>query len=228
MVDTSYNADYAPYARTSEQQAPVPQTTHNLPATIAGSGSATSSLIVTEGYTLISAGIKTTQAGTMSIQRYLDAGGTITQGATVSVPLIANTFANLDVMDGKPFASFTVTVTNSSGSTSTISNFALLVQASPAQATSSTTDGSTTITTGGTAQTLFGGVIPLNGYAICNPDATNDLWVSDSQTAAANGLGTIRVVANGGYYATEPGQKPIGTVSIVGATTGQKITARRW
>ena len=88
--------------------------------------------------------------------------------------------------------------------------------------------GDTTITTGGTAQNLFGGATPTDGFAVYNPDPTNDLWVSDSATAAANGLGSIRVAANGGGYETPPGYNPIGAVSIVGAVTGQKITARAW
>lgn len=87
--------------------------------------------------------------------------------------------------------------------------------------------GDTTITTGGTAQLLFAAA-PTNGFAVYNPDAANDLWVSDSATAVANGKGSIRVPANGGGYETPAGYKPIGPVSIVGATTAQKITARRW
>ena len=89
-------------------------------------------------------------------------------------------------------------------------------------------DGSTTISAGGTAQNLFSGTTPTNGFEVCNPDATNDLWVSDSTTAAANGTGSYRVAANGGTYTTPVGYKPIQAVSIVGAVTGQKITARRW
>jgi hypothetical protein len=71
-------------------------------------------------------------------------------------------------------------------------------------------------------------VVPTNGFSICNPDATNDLWISDSSTASPNGQGSIRIAANGGYYASEAGQKPIQAVSVYGAITGQKITARRW
>ena len=88
--------------------------------------------------------------------------------------------------------------------------------------------GDTTITAGGTAQNLFLGVKPPNGFAVYNPDPTEDLWVSDSATAAANATGSIRVVANGGGYETPPGYHPAGPVSIVGATTGHKITARFW
>lgn len=84
------------------------------------------------------------------------------------------------------------------------------------------------IGTGGAAQVLFSNQIPTNGWAIYNPDAANDLWVSDSTTAAANGQGSIRVAANGGGYETPPGYKPNHTVSIIGAVTGQKITARQW
>ena len=237
MADTSYNPDFAPFARTALAQAPVPASVHNLPSSIPATSSVLSSLIVTEGFLVIAAGIKTSQNGTMTIQRYLDAGGTVPQGALLSVALTANTAANLNALDGLPFASFQLTVTNSSGSVSTISNFALLLQANSFGSSGSssltltgntTNDGSTTITTGGTAQNLFGGVTPTDGYSVCNPDPTNDLWVSDSTTAAANGQGSLRVAANGGYYATENGQKPIGAVSVFGAVTAQKITARRW
>lgn len=239
MADTSYNPGYAPYPAWSVRQAPVPAAVHNIPASIAGSGSAQSSLIVTEGFSLISAGVTASQNGIMSIQRYLDAGGTVAQGAAVQVALVAATAANLDVLDGKPFASFKLTITNSSGSTSNLTNFALLLQASAASLPDTGTsvsvaigaagaDGSTTVATGGTAQNLFSGATPSNGFSIYNPDPTNDLWVSDSATAAANGQGSVRVFANGGGYETPPGYKPLGAVSIVGAVTGQKITARRW
>jgi hypothetical protein len=237
MVDTSYRPDYAPFANSGFRQTSIPATAHNLPATVGASSSATSSLIVTEGYGLISVGLTSSQNGTLSVQRYLDAGGTVVQGASQQVALTANAAANLDVTDGKPFAAFKVTVTNSGGSTATLSNLAILVQISGGGTSSggsggsggsTGSDGSTTVTTGGTAQNLFGGVTPTNGFSVYNPDAVNDLWLSDSTTAAANGQGSIRIVANGGGYETPPGYKPFAAVSIVGAVTGQKITARRW
>jgi hypothetical protein len=89
-------------------------------------------------------------------------------------------------------------------------------------------DGSTTITTGGTAQNLFSGNTPANGWAVYNPDASEALWVSDSTTAAANAVGSIYIPALGGYETPHRGYRPLGPVSIVGATTGHKITARRW
>jgi hypothetical protein len=89
-------------------------------------------------------------------------------------------------------------------------------------------DCSTTIVSGGTAQLLCGGAVPQNGFAIYNPDSTGDLWVSDSTTASINGTGSIRVIANGGGYETPFLYRPLGPISIIGGTTGQKITARRW
>ena len=92
----------------------------------------------------------------------------------------------------------------------------------------SMTDGSGNITTGGTAQQLFGGVVPAHGYAVYNPSPSVDLWVSHSTTAAPNGAGSIRVSANGGAYETPPGVAPGHAVSIYGATTGQPFTADTW
>jgi hypothetical protein len=89
-------------------------------------------------------------------------------------------------------------------------------------------DGSGTITLGGTAQTLFAGIVPVDGFGVYNPDAANDLWVSDSATAVANGAGSIRLQSNGGWFETPPNYKPIGVISLVGAVTGQNFTARRW
>ena len=40
MTDTSYNPNFAPYPAWSVRQAPVPATVHNMPSSIAGSGSA--------------------------------------------------------------------------------------------------------------------------------------------------------------------------------------------
>lgn len=81
-----------------------------------------------------------------------------------------------------------------------------------------------TITTGGTAQSLL---LAINGYAVYNPDATNELWISDTTTAALNGLGSIKITAGGGYESPF-GYKPVSAVSVFGAVTGQKITAKSW
>jgi hypothetical protein len=91
----------------------------------------------------------------------------------------------------------------------------------------SATDGSTTITAGGAPQNLFGGVIPANGWFVANPDTAEDLWVSDTTTAAPNGVGSIKVLA-GTLFTPPIGRETAGAVSVYGLTTGHKITASRW
>ena len=88
--------------------------------------------------------------------------------------------------------------------------------------------GDATIATGGTAQSLFGGATPANGFSVGNPNPADDCWVSDSATAAVNGKGSYRVVANGGEYTTPPAYKPVGAVSVICPTTNDVLTARRW
>jgi hypothetical protein len=87
-------------------------------------------------------------------------------------------------------------------------------------------DGSGTVATGGSAQTLFGGAAPVNGFLVQN-NSSAALWVCDTGVAA-NGGASIQLAANGGLFATPPGYKPAGAVSLYGATTGQIFTARRW
>ena len=87
--------------------------------------------------------------------------------------------------------------------------------------------GDAAVTAGGTAQMLFSGATPPNGWKVANPDVAEELWVSDSTTAAPNGQGSTCLPA-GGILTTEPGEKPVGPVSVYGATTGHPITARSW
>lgn len=78
-----------------------------------------------------------------------------------------------------------------------------------------------------TALTLFGGVAPVNGWKVANAHPTEDLWVADNGNAAAVASG-YRVFAGGGQYATEPGEKPAGIISVFGGAIGHAFTARRW
>ena len=87
-------------------------------------------------------------------------------------------------------------------------------------------DGSGTLATGGSAQTLFGGVVPVNGFLVQN-NSSGVLWISDVGVASAGGA-AIQLAANGGIFATPSGYKPAGAVSLFGITTGQAFAARRW
>jgi|KBSMisStaDraftv2_1062788.scaffolds.fasta_scaffold00169_3 hypothetical protein len=95
----------------------------------------------------------------------------------------------------------------------------------PVTARGYTFDG--TITTGGIAQYLWGGLLAQNGWAVYNPSSTDELWASSSTTAAPNAPGSVRIAPLGGYE-TPAGYRPYGAVSVYGAKTGQPITARGW
>jgi hypothetical protein len=87
-------------------------------------------------------------------------------------------------------------------------------------------DGSGAVATGGSPQTLFGGAVPANGFLVQN-NSSAALWVCDTGIAS-NGGASIQLAANGGVFATPPGYKPAGAVSLYGGTTGQVFAARRW
>jgi hypothetical protein len=86
-------------------------------------------------------------------------------------------------------------------------------------------DGSGTLVTGGTAQTLFAGAVPVNGYLVAN-NSSATLYVSDIGTASAGGASVP--IAPGAVFATPSGYRPAGAVSLFGGTTGQAFAARRW
>jgi hypothetical protein len=101
-----------------------------IPTTIAESASFTTSLLAADGFKAITAGCTLTTAGTIAVQRFVDANGLIPQGAATSKALTANVAASVSVNDGNPFQTYTVTITNGSGSAAaTLSSFTLLLNA---------------------------------------------------------------------------------------------------
>ena len=100
-----------------------------LSASVAASGGNTSNLIQSNGYGSLAVGATSSQAGTLTVQRYLDAAGTVQQGAALTASLTAGTAAVINATDGVPFGSFTVSVSNSGTSAATLSNVGLLLQA---------------------------------------------------------------------------------------------------
>jgi hypothetical protein len=86
-------------------------------------------------------------------------------------------------------------------------------------------DGSGTVSAGGTAQTLFGGVVPVDGWLVAN-NSSATIYVSDVGAAVSGGASIP--IAPGAVFATPSGYKPAGPVSVFGATTGQAFAARRW
>lgn len=101
-----------------------------LTGTVDASGTLTSDLFVNNGLTNFAFGAKLTQAGTLLIQRYLDAEGTIVQGAAVTQALTANTAGVLNLSDTKPWASGRVSIINGGTVAGTLSLLGGLLQAS--------------------------------------------------------------------------------------------------
>lgn len=96
---------------------------HGLPAQVpAGSpGSVTSNVINTNGLNKGAVGLKSDQAGNLTVQRYADGAGQIPLPAGVNgaptVAIVANTPIAVTWADDTPTGSIVVTVTNTNGST---------------------------------------------------------------------------------------------------------------
>ncbi|WGS53574.1 hypothetical protein LFL96_21185 [Paraburkholderia sp. D15] len=102
-----------------------------LTGTVPSAGNLIGTTLVSNGWKLFSVGLKSTQAGQISIQRFLDLAGAVPQGAAVTATITANTAAYATVgTDGLPFASVQVTVSNTGGAAATLSNVQGLFQAS--------------------------------------------------------------------------------------------------
>jgi hypothetical protein len=99
-----------------------------LASTIPGTSNINSNVIQVNGFKAFSFSVTSTQAGTLTIKRYLDAAGTIPHGTDVTASLSANTLSVVTSNDGKPFQSIKINVSNSSGSTATLSTVMLLLQ----------------------------------------------------------------------------------------------------
>jgi hypothetical protein len=100
-----------------------------LPISVPASGNVNSGVITNCGYKNFTFALTSTQAGSVSIQRYVDQAGTIPVGAAITGSVTANTATDIHSTDSIPYQSMIITVNNSSGSIATLSNCALLLQA---------------------------------------------------------------------------------------------------
>jgi hypothetical protein len=100
------------------QQVLLTATGMGLAVSVLASANVVSALLQMNGWQRFTVGLTSSQAGTLSVQRYLDIAGTIPQGAAVTAALTAATAAVVNAgSDLAPCASVQVTVSNSSGST---------------------------------------------------------------------------------------------------------------
>lgn len=96
------------------------------PATLAGGGVWNSGTLPGNGASALAAAATLSQAGTLTIQRYIDLAGTIAIGGAIAQVMTADTPATVAVNDGLPFASFSVQVNNTSGSLGNLTGVAIL------------------------------------------------------------------------------------------------------
>lgn len=101
-------------------------------------------------------------------------------------------------------------------------NGAVRTTASPS---SSVADKSGTVTTGGTAQTFAASNTSRKGFLFQNTSASL-LWI-DMVTTAVQASPSIKITP-GVYFECPPGAQATGTLSVIGATTGQTFTAKEW
>lgn len=92
-------------------------------------------------------------------------------------------------------------------------------------ATGTLTDGSGTITTGGTAQLVFA-ANPNRRYLLIQNQSSGVLWFNWTATAV-EGQPSAQLAANGGSFVMESGFVSTEAISIIGATTGQAFTAKQ-
>lgn len=100
-----------------------------LGTSIAASGNVVSQVIINNGFKNFTFAITSSQTGSASIQRYADQAGTTPVSTAITGSLTANTATDVHSTDSIPYQSMIITVTNTGGSTATISNCMLLLQA---------------------------------------------------------------------------------------------------
>lgn len=128
-VQASHEEASSPHEQGESLQCFVAAAIHGLAAPVPISGNIKSAIVPTYGWQKGGVGLKSTQAGEISVQRYLDQAGNVPVGAAVTAALTANQAAAATWSDGLPFGSLQVTVTNTSASAAAdLSDVTVLLQ----------------------------------------------------------------------------------------------------
>lgn len=98
-----------------------------LPAAIAAGATGNSNVLRTNGQTKGAVGLESSHAGTLNVQRYVDANGVIPLGAVITVAVVAATPVAVSWADGIPSGSIVVSFVNSAGAVANITNVAVLL-----------------------------------------------------------------------------------------------------
>lgn len=110
----------------------MPAETIDAPGTIAANGTAGAGTITlgpfeVGGLSHLAGSVQMTTAGTLIVNRYLLADGTLPIAAGTTVAITANTLALFDINDGKVFQSFSETIINAGTAAGTLSNVNIIV-----------------------------------------------------------------------------------------------------
>lgn len=97
------------------------------PGTIGNKGTYTSDVISTYGYPHIAVAAQINQAGTLSLQPYVDRLGTIAAGSAVTASLTANTMATIDNLGTVIAQSATVQIINGATSAATVATLTVVL-----------------------------------------------------------------------------------------------------
>lgn len=101
---------------------PITSTNIGLGPQIAISATGTSNVIRTEGRKSGSVGLTSDHAGTLQVQRYVDAFGVTALAAVLSVVVVAATPVSVGWSDGLPSGSLVVKFVNSAGAVANLTN----------------------------------------------------------------------------------------------------------
>lgn len=110
----------------SPRYIPVPPTP--FPASIENGTTYDSGIMPTYDYEALAVSAQLSQAGSLSIQRYIDEAGTIPMGAAITQAMTADTLATVAVNDGQPALSWKVTIQNTGSAAGDLTDAALLMQ----------------------------------------------------------------------------------------------------
>lgn len=109
--------------------ATLPALSVGLPNTIVAGGNASSATIPTIYMPHIVVSVTSSQNGSLSVQRYVDAAGLIAQGSALTAAITGGSAAVVDNADGKACGSIIINVTNTGAVTATVTKVTVILLA---------------------------------------------------------------------------------------------------
>ena len=109
--------------RSQTLQVPLTLAKMGITSPVPASSNVQSNILPSNGYLLFALGVTSVNAGSISIQRFVDLAGNVPQGVPITASLIGGTAQVCNITnDGYPFQSMQITITNTGGSTSALTN----------------------------------------------------------------------------------------------------------